>query len=173
MKKTPAERDEQAVPAFTERFASVLIEAGFPPMPGRVFAALLVTDSASLTAADLASRLEVSPAAVSGAVRYLGQLGMISRERQPGSRRDVYRVINDVWYELSLSRDQVLGHWVTTAGEGVEVLGSQSPAGRRMADSLEYFAFLREELPALLARWRDYRTRRGQPGTGPGQGHAG
>ena len=46
---------------YLERFASVLVAAGFPPMPARVFVALLVTDSGRLTAADLAEVLRVSP----------------------------------------------------------------------------------------------------------------
>ena len=36
---------------YIERFASVLVSAGFPPMPARVFVALLVTDSGRLSAA--------------------------------------------------------------------------------------------------------------------------
>ena len=53
MTQQAVERDEQAVRPFIERFASVLVEAGVPPMPARVFAALLVTDSGRLTAAEL------------------------------------------------------------------------------------------------------------------------
>src|SRR5262252_10496207 len=81
---------------YVERFASVLVAAGFPPMPARVFVALLVTDSGRLTAADLAEVLRVSPAAVSGAVRYLIQVGLVHKERVPGSRRDYYRMPDDV-----------------------------------------------------------------------------
>src|SRR5499427_10427465 len=84
------------VPEFIEKFAAVLVAAGFPPMPARVFVALLVTDSGRLTAADLAEVLRVSPAAVSGAVRYLIQVGLVHKERVPGSRRDYYRMPDDV-----------------------------------------------------------------------------
>ena len=35
--------------------------------------------------------LRISPAAVSGAVRYLIRLGLVHKERVPGSRRDCYR----------------------------------------------------------------------------------
>lgn len=155
-------RDEEAVGRFRERFASVLVEAGVPPMPARVFAALLVTDSARLTAADLVTRLSASPAAISGAVRYLEQLGMISREREPGSRRDVYLVRNDLWYEMAIRRDQVLTHWVSAARDGVTLLGPQTPAGQRMADSMDFFAFLLEQLPAVLDRWQERKRSRGQ-----------
>src|SRR5262249_16563155 len=83
---------EDSLHAFLERFASVLVAAGFPAMPARVFAALHVTDSGRLTAAELADMLRISPAAVSGAVRYLSGLGLVHRERVPGSRRGHYPV---------------------------------------------------------------------------------
>src|SRR6266849_9899017 len=85
---------------YIERFAAVLVAAGFPPMPARVFVALLITDSGRLTAADLAGTLRISPAAVSGAVRYLIQLGLVHKERVPGSRRDYYRMPDDVWHDM-------------------------------------------------------------------------
>ena len=50
--------------------------------------ALLTEDAGYLSAADLGERLHISPAAVSGAVRYLVQIQLVRREREPGSRRD-------------------------------------------------------------------------------------
>jgi DNA-binding transcriptional ArsR family regulator len=147
-------RDPEAVARFVERFAAVLAEAGIARMPARVFAALLVTDSGSLTAAELAGQLHVSPAAVSGAVRYLSQFGMVSRERVPGSRRDRYRVLDDVWFEASARRDAILASWESASREGIEVLGGQTRAGQRFAQSVEYFEFLRQELDGIVARWQ-------------------
>ena len=160
MTELPAQRDERAVGRFVERFASVLVEAGMPPMASRVFAAILVTESGRLTAADLSALLAASPASISGAVRYLEQLGMISREREPGSRRDVYLVVDGIWYEVAIRRDQVLTRWVSAARDGVSLLGPQTRAGQRMADSLDFFAFLLEEMPAMLARWEERKARR-------------
>jgi DNA-binding transcriptional regulator GbsR (MarR family) len=148
------QRDQLAVQRFIERFASVLVEAGVPRMPARVFVALLATDSGRLTAAELADVLQVSPAAISGAVRYLVQVNLASREREPGSRRDHYRVYDDAWYEAAVRRDQMMARWNTSMQEGVEVLGRDTPAGRRLAESLEFFMFIEEELPDLLERWR-------------------
>ena len=90
--------------AFVERFASVLTESGFPRMPARVFAALLATDAGRLTAAQLAEMLHVSAAAISGAVRYLVQVNLASREAAPGSRREHYRVHSETWYEAIARR---------------------------------------------------------------------
>jgi len=156
---------DDAVASFVERFASTLIDAGVPRMPAFVFVTLLTTDSGRLTAAELAERLQVSPAAISGAVRYLAQVGLLSREREPGSRRDRYRVHDDAWYESTLRREQLLSRWESTAREGVDALGPDTPAGARLAESVAFFEFLRREVPAILERWREERdVRRARPG---------
>jgi DNA-binding transcriptional regulator GbsR (MarR family) len=153
--ETPGEdRDREAVLRFIERFTSALMDAGMPRMPARVFVALLATDSGRLTAGELADLLHVSPAAISGALRYLTQVNVLTRERQRGSRRDHYRLLDDSWYEMTLRREQVMARWIAAGNEGVDVLGADTPAGRRMAESVEFFEFVRRELPALLERWR-------------------
>ncbi|GAB7032527.1 MarR family transcriptional regulator [Streptomyces sp. NPDC021749] len=150
-------RAREAISQFVERFAAQLVDAGMARMPARVFACLLASDSGVLTSAELGERLQISPAAVSGAVRYLSQVDMISREREPGSRRDRYRVHSDQWYEALTRRENVLARWEGTLREGVESLGPTSPAGRRLNETLVFFEFLQKELPALLDRWRDHR----------------
>jgi predicted transcriptional regulator len=161
--KDSSPRDPEAVSGFVEHFASVLVDAGMPRMPSRVFAALLATDSGRLTAAELASRLRASPAAISGAVRYLLPVGLVSREREPGSRRDHYRVHDDVWYESIAHRERVMVLWQSRLREGVAALGPGTPAGRRLAESLAFFEFLQTEVPAALARWRAHRAGKGDP----------
>jgi predicted transcriptional regulator len=140
--------------AFIERFAAVLTESGFPRMPARVFAALLATDSGRLTAAELATLLRVSPAAISGAVRYLVQVNLASREAEPGSRREHYRVHSETWYEAIARKDQVLDRCERSLRDGIEVVGCETPAGARIAETLAFFEFMQAELPAMLDRWR-------------------
>ena len=151
------QRDDEAVRRFVERFAAVLVETGWPRMGARVFITLLATDSGGASAAELAETLRVSPAAISGAVRLLGTLGLTSREREPGSRRDFYRVHDDVWYEAVGRRDQVIQRWVVSLREGIEALGSTTPAGRRLGETLSFFEFLDAELPQLFERWKSQR----------------
>ncbi|MQA26528.1 MAG: MarR family transcriptional regulator [Micromonosporaceae bacterium] len=150
-------RDEQAVTRFVERMAGVLADAGMARMPARVFVALLAADTGRLTASELAERLQVSPAAISGAVRYLVHMDMLGREREPGSRRDFYVVHDDVWYEASVHKDQLYRRWSGLLAEGVSALGPDTPAGRRLDESRVFFDFLHEEMPALLKKWREYR----------------
>ncbi len=87
-------------------------------------------------------------------MRYLTQVNLASREREPGSRRDRFRVHDDVWYEASVRRDRILVLWEDALREGIRVLGTDTPAGVRLAETLAFFEFIGEELPRLLERWR-------------------
>jgi DNA-binding transcriptional regulator GbsR (MarR family) len=148
------QRDEAEVRRFVERFALTMVESGMPRMPARVFAALLASEKGKLSAAELASALHVSPASISGAVRYLAQVGMIARERDPGERRDHYVVYADLWSAMSVQRDQALARWVKDLASGVDAVGAGTGAGRRLDETRRYFEFLREEMPRLMARWQ-------------------
>lgn len=70
-----------------------------------------------MTSAELSEQLQISPAAVSGAINYLTQVSMVGRERDPGSRRDRYRLHNEIWYATFASRDRVLTRWEHTSGK--------------------------------------------------------
>jgi DNA-binding transcriptional regulator GbsR (MarR family) len=140
-----------------EHFAAQLVEAGLPRMPARVFAALLASDTGALTSAELGEQLRISPAAVSGAVRYLAQVHMLSREREPGSRRERYRVHSDQWYEALTNREAVIKRWEDALRDGVASLGAETPAGRRLAETLAFFEFLENDVAGMMERWRAYR----------------
>jgi DNA-binding transcriptional regulator GbsR (MarR family) len=152
------ELNDDGVRRFVERFALLLTEAGMARTPARVFACLLAEDSGRLTARELAERLQVSPAAISGAVRYLTQAGVLVREREPGERRDHYAVHEHVWPEMFTARMAMIRRWEQAMGEAVELLGADSPAGRRLQETREFFAFMQEELPEMLRRWEERRS---------------
>ncbi|MFH8616736.1 GbsR/MarR family transcriptional regulator [Streptomyces sp. NPDC017979] len=155
--KQGEQRDEAAVSAFVERFAAQLVDAGMARMPARVFAAILVSDGGVMTSTEIGQQLQVSPAAVSGAVRYLSHVAMLTREREPGSRRERYRVHSDQWYEAIASREQIIKRWEDTMRDGVTSLGRDTPAGQRLAETLAFFEFIKTELPLMMDRWRERR----------------
>jgi DNA-binding transcriptional regulator GbsR (MarR family) len=150
-------RDEEAVRRFIERFALNLTEAGMPRMPARVFATVLVAEDGRRTAAELAAPLGVRPAAVSGAVRYLTQLQLLSREREPGERVDHYRVSSNTWYEAITRRDEMVARWLQDLAEGVKSVGPDTAAGARLEETRAFFEYLLQEIPRLLERWRAQR----------------
>jgi DNA-binding transcriptional regulator GbsR (MarR family) len=151
----PAPRDQAAVRRFVEDFAQALTEMGVPRMPARVFVALVTSDPGRLSAAELAATLHASPAAMSGAVRYLVQLGLIRREGEPGSRRHYYRVPDDVWGEIISIRNRAMARWTAVLREGIPILGADTPAGLRITDSVRFFEFVSTELPLVIDRWQD------------------
>ena len=123
-------------------------------MASRVFALLLSRDDGSATSAELAVALQASPAAISGAVRNLLQLHLITRAHRPGERRDVYRLLSDHWYEMVGSREHELQQWATLSREGVDAVGVDTRAGRRLEETARFFEFLINEMPGVLDRWR-------------------
>jgi predicted transcriptional regulator len=90
-----------------EQLGAALAEAGLPSLPSRIFAALLVDDDGRMTSSELTHVLGVSAASVSGGVKYLAHLQMLRRERERGSRREVYVVDDDAWHGLMMRRDHL------------------------------------------------------------------
>jgi DNA-binding transcriptional regulator GbsR (MarR family) len=155
-------RDEKVLRDFAERTASLLTSAGFPRMPARVLMALTVAEGEGMTAAEIGERLEISAAAVSGAVRYLLTVAMVRRVPQAGSRRDLYELPDNSWYTASLAKnplyDAIIG--LTDAAEAAAGDAAE-PAAVRIAEMAEFFRFVRRRLPELLVEWEESRTELG------------
>jgi DNA-binding transcriptional regulator GbsR (MarR family) len=145
---------DQILRQAVERFAVLLDEAGMPRMPARVFAYLVMEERNGFSAGELADALHVSPAAISGAVRYLIQTRMIVRERNPGARRDHYRLHDDIWYESTLERIGLLRRWEQLLTETIDLVGPDR-AGRSLLETRAYLGFLQETYPELMERWRE------------------
>ena len=147
-----------------ERFALILNGSGMPRMASRVFAYVLAEDSDRYTAAELAEGLRVSPAAISGALRYLLDTRMIFKEREPGTRADLYRIYDDdVWSAIMNARIPLLKHYEDAIADVIDQLGVESRGGQRLVETRDFFAFIRQEMSDAMARWPAYRAKR--PGT--------
>lgn len=141
-----------------EQVAMMLTDAGMPRMPARVFAFVLAGDQPRYTAAALAEGLRVSPAAISGAVRYLVASRLLFREREPGTRADLYRLPEeDFWSTIMGARLPMMEQWESNLGKAVDTIGADTPGGRRLRETEEFFSFLREETEAMMGRWRQRR----------------
>jgi DNA-binding MarR family transcriptional regulator len=117
-------------------------------------ASMLVSPTGTLTAAELAESLKISQPAVSGAVRQLIQVSFITRERLPGSRKDHYRIRDDVFAAILERRNNALGEWESSVLSGVDLFGSDSVVGQRLSANAEFFAFIREDLNQMIKNWR-------------------
>jgi len=144
---TPAQQSS------VERIGGALTQAGLARLPSRIFAALLVDDDGRMTSAELAEALGVSAAGVSGAVGYLEQLGMLRRERDRGSRRDLYVVDDDAWHDTMMRHDQLYGPIKASFDHALTALGGDAPAHRRLAMTRDFLDFLGEQLDEIGVRW--------------------
>lgn len=139
---------------FVEDVSVFLSGMGIPRMPARVFALLLSSDEETLTAGDLAERLRVSPAAISGAVRQLTAMHLVRRSRAPGERKDRFGIVPHVW-ESAMSLE-------TTAYQPLITMCERALAGvdfgeaprQRIEETRDFMAFLLEEMPRLMEKWR-------------------
>lgn len=153
-------RDEAAVAQFVEQAAAALADHGMQRMPARVLMQLMATERQGLTAGDLAEALQVSPAAISTAVRTLSQLGLVERFAVQGQRRDLYRLPDDAWYTASIAKQPLYRRFAELAADGVLATGGpDTSAGARLAEMQDFFAYCDHAVPALVEVWHARRER--------------
>ncbi|MGW1171123.1 helix-turn-helix domain-containing protein [Streptomyces sp. NPDC001153] len=147
-------RDPEAVRDYQETLTSVLMASGVPRMMARVLGCLYTTDTGSLTASELAQRLQVSPASVSKAITYLESLDLVRRERDE-RRRERYVVDDDLWYQSMIRSARANDQFIETARQGVAVLGRGTPAANRLENAARFLDFVGEALIRAAEQGRE------------------
>jgi DNA-binding transcriptional regulator GbsR (MarR family) len=139
---------------FTDRLAVLFEHDGQPPIAGRIFGLLLLSDDA-LSLDELAEDLGVSKASASTNARLLAQLGVVEQVRRPGSRRDYYRMAPDL-FERSMA--QRLARWqrfTEAIGEGRRTVPLASSEVRERLEQYESaFSYMVDAIGRALAQWR-------------------
>ncbi|GAA2484128.1 GbsR/MarR family transcriptional regulator [Winogradskya humida] len=150
----PGERDTQAVQDYEETFAAVFVQGGLPKMTARIVAAIYMTDTGGLTAAELAGRLRISPASVSKAVAFLEAQGLVRRERDD-RRRERYVVDDDVLYQSTMASARATAHLGVIARQGVGVVGAGTPVAERLENIARFVDFVSEAIVRAADQARD------------------
>jgi len=162
-------RDPVAVAEFEQRFTEAAMQMGLPRMLSRVLTCLITTDSGSMTSAELVRRLGVSAASISKAVSYLEDQHLVRRERD--GRRERYIVDDDVWYQATIASGHTNNVFAEAALDGAEILGPDTPAGARLAETGRFLKNFGEDLLSRAEYWHGVITGRGQTEAGgPPQG---
>ncbi|MFI0357505.1 helix-turn-helix domain-containing protein [Actinomadura sp. 9N407] len=150
----PHGRDAEAVREYEETFTTVMMASGLPKMMARVLVCLYTTDSGSLTAAELAQHLQVSPATISKAITFLDGQGLVQRAAGE-RRRERYFVDDDLWYRSMIASIQANAQLVETARQGVAVLGSGTPAAVRLENVARFLDFVGESMERAAQQARE------------------
>jgi DNA-binding IclR family transcriptional regulator len=119
--------------------------SGLSRMGARVLTCLFITDSGSLTASELALRMQVSPASVSKAVAFLESQSLVRRERDE-RRRDRYIVDDELFYQATIASARANDQLVAVARQGVAVLGPDTGAAARLENVARFLDFISESV---------------------------
>jgi predicted transcriptional regulator len=144
-------RDPQEVRKYQDWLTAVLIEMGLSRMTASVLTSLAVTDSGSLTAAELVQRLRVSPASISKAVSFLEEQGLVRRER--AARRERYIFDDDAWLRAWMVSARTNAMLAGAALQGADILGETTPAGARMAQMGQFLKLVGDDMIRAAEHW--------------------
>src|ERR1700753_287075 len=140
--------------AFTDQVAGFYArEYGFPPVAGRLLGYLLICQPPQRTIAELSAELQASRTAITGAVTLLERYHAVRKTRSAGQRADHVgldpRALDPTGFAAESYRTQA-----TLARAALALLAGDE-SGRRaiIAEAAEFYDFLVERMPALLAEW--------------------
>ncbi|MFG2045459.1 helix-turn-helix domain-containing protein [Dactylosporangium sp. NPDC048998] len=150
----PYGRDAEAVAEYEETLTTVLMASGLPKMTARVLTCLYTTDAGSLTASQLAQRLQVSPASISKAIAFLESQSLVRRERDE-RRRDRYVVDDELFYQATIASARANDQLVKTARQGVAILGAHTPAATRLENIARFLDFISERITHAAEQARE------------------
>ena len=150
----PHGRDAEAVAEYEETLTTVLMASGLPKMTARVLTCLFTTDAGSLTASQLAQRLQVSPASISKAIAFLESQSLVRRERDE-RRRDRYVVDDELFYQATIASARSNDQLAETARQGVAILGPRTPAAARLENIARFLDFISESITRAAEQARE------------------
>jgi len=150
----PSGRDAGAVAEYEETLTTVLMGSGLSKMGARVLTCLFTTDAGSLTAPQLAQRLQVSAASISKAIAFLESQSLVRRERDE-RRRDRYIVDDELFYQATIASARANDQLVATARQGVAILGPHTPAATRLENIARFLDFISESITRAAEQARE------------------
>ncbi len=150
---------EQAAADFVATLGGNLAAQGFPRIPAFVIMALTVSEEGRLTAAELGDQLGVSPAAISGAIRYLTVLRFVQTATMPGSRRHVYSLSATPWYAAALDSSDRYRQLTRITRDAAAGITGRPRARARIEELAAFWEFLERRMPELLDEWSRERPR--------------
>jgi DNA-binding transcriptional regulator GbsR (MarR family) len=128
--------------------------SGLPKMTARVLTCLFTIDAGSLTASQLAQRLQVSPASISKAIAFLESQSLVRRERDE-RRRDRYAVDDELFYQATIASARSNDQLAETARQGVAILGPHTPAAARLENIARFLDFISESITRAAEQARE------------------
>jgi hypothetical protein len=137
---------------YAEDAALILESLGVPRAQGKLLGWLLVCDPPQQSSADLAKALDLSAGSVSTGTRMLANAGLIRQVAIPGKRGKVYEMTEDAMTRsVQDNRTRTMRELMD---RGLDVVGGETaPRAGRLRRTRDFYAFLEQEIPALIDRF--------------------
>ena len=144
---------DSATSRFIDRMGLIFEAEGQPPISGRIFGYLLVSDDAR-SLDQMAEALTVSKASVSTNARRLADIGVLERVCRPGDRHGYYRVAPDLFSRTMAERMRRWQRFTAEVGEARRTLPIRSERVRARLRGYETaYAYIMSEIGEALERW--------------------
>src|SRR5919198_394347 len=145
---------DTATTHFTDRMGLLFEAEGQPPIAGRLFGYLLVSDDPR-SLDQLAGALGVSKASVSTNARRLADVGVLERVRRPADRHDYYRVAPDLFRRTMAERMRRWQRFTAAVGEARRTLPIRSERVRARLRGYETaYAYMVDAIGHALEQWQ-------------------
>ena len=146
--------DSDPTTVFVEEMGDLFDQMGSSRIAGRIVGRLLVCDPPHQSAAEIGESVQASKASVSTVVRQLQEGGLIERLGLPGSRLTYYRIKDDAWTRVYLSKMRFTQEFRRVAERGLAALGDDPDKHRRLRDMSDFYGFFADEMQDSLERWQ-------------------
>lgn len=147
---------DDTIAHYIEEVALFWEQQGMPRIAGRILGLLMVCDPPHRSARQLAEQLSVSKGSVSMMVRLLLSSESIEIVAVPGERATYYQLSPDSMEQKLERRLRAMTGFRDLASRGLDLLdGAPAEQRARLEHIHDLYAFLEEELPLLIARWRE------------------
>lgn len=147
---------------YVEEFGAALTGMGLPPAYAKVLGWLLICDPPGQSVSEIAQATGVSMGSVSTGARLLENAGLLRRVAMPGRRGRFYEMAPDSFLRV-VEQGSSFAQMRVLLDRGLAVLGDQ-PGGRteRLRQTRDFYAFIEEQLPALVRRFKnEYQIKKG------------
>lgn len=142
---------------FVDDAGAIMERSGMPRMAGRIFGLLLIASEPYLSADAIATTLSASRGSVSTMTRLLIQSRLVEKVRQPGSRREYFRVTPGTFTHLVRSKLTQLSELGELVQHGMDLVPpSDRAAYGRLLEMRAYYEFFQREWPLLFDRWEQF-----------------
>lgn len=145
---------------FIEDIGLYFEQLGLPRMAGRILGVLLISDPPEQSTNDLCEILQASKSSISTTTRLLLGRGLIERVASPLPRRDYYQFKPEGWRHFLKQHIDLWRSLHQIAEAGLELVKDKEPPLReRLQEAHDIFSFMEDEIPALMTRWEEDRSR--------------